>query len=77
MMLSSMIDLRAHAELTPEQVTALATALAPLTSLQDVVRWGFACSPAREIVNVFVQDEFSHDVVMSGADGLYLCFDTT
>jgi hypothetical protein len=63
--------------LAPGPLAALSHELAALESLQDVLRWGFACSPQREIVEIVVQDEFCHDVVMSGPDGLYLCFDTT
>jgi hypothetical protein len=70
-------DLRGNAKLSPEQIAALAAELAPLATLQDVVRWGFAHSPPREIVNVVVQDEFWHDVVVTGPEGLYLSFDTT
>jgi hypothetical protein len=51
--------------------------LAPLTSLADVVRWSFAAKPPREIVEVVAQDEYTNDVVMAGADDLYLVFDTT
>ena len=32
---------------------------------------------SRDVADVIVQDEFTHDVVMTGPDALYLCFDTT
>ena len=51
--------------------------LAPLGTLAEVVRWSFAQAPPREIVEVVAQDEYTHDVVMTGPDDLYLCFDTT
>ena len=51
--------------------------LAPLTTLADVVRWSFASAPPREIVEVVVQDEYTHDVVVNGPDDLFLVFDTT
>jgi hypothetical protein len=69
--------IRDHGAVSPERVAALLLEVAPLTTLQDVLRWAFACSPPRELVDVVIQDEFSHDVVMTGPDGLYLCFDTT
>ena len=56
---------------------SLLAELAPLATLQEVLRWGFASSPPREVVTVVVQDEYSHDVVLTGPDGLYLSFDTT
>jgi hypothetical protein len=43
-------------------------------SLEDVIRWGFAHD--HEIVEVIVQDEFTHDVVMRTADTFHV-FDTT
>lgn len=55
--------------------------LAALRTLQDVLSWGFSRSPAWEIVEVVVQDEYCHDVVirgpLRGEVQLYLCFDTT
>jgi len=51
--------------------------LAPLRTLAEVVRWSLGCSPPCEIVEVVVQDEYTHDVVMTGPDDLYLCFDVT
>jgi hypothetical protein len=51
--------------------------LAPLTTLADVLRWGFAARPPREVVEVIVQDEYTHDVVVTGPDDRFLVFDTT
>lgn len=72
-----MVPLTDRAALSPEQRDALAKELAPLTGLQDVVRWGFASTPPRDVVEVVVQDEFTHDVVLPWKDGGYLVFDTT
>jgi hypothetical protein len=47
-----------------------------LGTLEQVVRWAFAQRPARTIVEVVTQDEFTHDVILEGADG-WLVFDTT
>lgn len=59
----------------------LLAAVEKLDSLEDVIRWGFAHRPAFEIVEVIVQDEFTHDVVMSAPSvddaTAYLVFDTT
>lgn len=55
--------------------------VAELRTLQEVLQWGFSRSPAWEIVEVVVQDEYCHDVVIRGpvrgGAQLYLCFDTT
>ena len=56
---------------------ALLRELAPLATLEAVLRWGFASSPPREVLSVVVQDELTHDVVLGGPDGTYLSFDTT
>ncbi|MEO6772491.1 MAG: hypothetical protein ABI467_05640 [Kofleriaceae bacterium] len=51
----------------------------PLRSLEDVLAWAFAQRPPAELVElieVIVQDEFTHDVIVRhGAE--YLVFDTT
>jgi hypothetical protein len=44
---------------------------AGFSTLEDVVRWRAAV-----LVDVIVQDEFTHDVVVRAAD-VYVCFDTT
>ncbi|GEL73301.1 hypothetical protein [Myxococcus virescens] len=66
-----------RASLPHEARSALEQELASLTLLQDVVRWGFASSPPRDVTEVIVQDEFTHDVVMPWMEGSYLVFDTT
>lgn len=53
-----------------EHAARLAVA-ARAETLEDVLAAGF------EIVEVVVQDEFTHDVVARGAGATYLCFDTT
>jgi hypothetical protein len=47
-----------------------------LKILQEVLRWGFAQSPPLLILEVVVQDEYSHDMIAKFGDH-YLCFDTT
>lgn len=43
---------------------------ARFASLEDVIAWG-------EIVEIVVQDEYTHDVIVRGPPPAYLCFDTT
>ena len=73
----AMVLLTDHSGLPPAQRTALERELAPLTLLQDVVRWGFARTPPRDVAAVIVQDEFTHDVVVPWEGERYLVFDTT
>jgi hypothetical protein len=46
-----------------------------LQTLEDVLRVGFAQQPAWEVLDVIVQDEFTHDVIVHGP--AFLVFDTT
>ena len=48
-----------------------------LRSLEQVIHWGLGCSPQRMIIDVVVQDEYCHDVIVDGVNGNHLVFDTT
>lgn len=62
--------LRVVGTVDPARVTQLAPA-ARLATLEDILRWG------GHVLEVVVQDEYNHDVVVThGADG-FLVFDTT
>lgn len=50
--------------------------LPALRSLEDVLAWAFAQRPPAELLEVIVQDEFTHDVIVRHGDE-YLVFDTT
>lgn len=69
--------LEAQTELSPRTEVELRAALAPLGLLQDVLRWAFAQTPQQDVRSVVVQDEYSHDVVLSWRPPLFLVFDTT
>jgi hypothetical protein len=58
-------------------VEELLAALAPIKTLQEVLRWGFSRSPPLEVVDVVVQDEYTHDLIARFGENIYLCFDTT
>jgi hypothetical protein len=46
-----------------------------LATLEELLMW---CRAHRaELVDVIVQDEYTHDAIVRRADGTYLCFDTT
>jgi hypothetical protein len=49
---------------------------ASLRTLEEVLAWAFAQHPPAELLDVVVQDEFTHDVVVKAREG-YLVFDTT
>jgi hypothetical protein len=46
----------------------------PLRTLEEVLAWAHATGG--ELVDVIVQDEFTHDVIVRAHEG-YACFDTT
>ena len=49
----------------------------PLQTLAGVLRWAQARRPPAEVVDVVVQDELTHDVVVRAAADVFLVFDTT
>jgi len=59
------------------RAAAIERDLSGLNCLADVVRWGVQATPERSIINVVVQDEYTHDVVVDYGDGIFLVFDTT
>lgn len=62
--------------LSSELLASLKAELQGLSILQDVIRWGFSQSPPRDVADVVIQDEFTHDVVLPWRH-LFLVFDTT
>ncbi len=66
-----------HARLSDAQAQRLVLELRGLHTLEEVVRWGLRQPVARMVLEVVVQDEFCHDVVMEWEGGLHLVFDTT
>lgn len=46
-----------------------------LRTLEELLAWCHATGA--ELVEVIVQDEYTHDVVVRERSGGYLCFDTT
>jgi hypothetical protein len=48
-----------------------------LATLHSVLRWALAESPPAEVVDVVVQDEFTHDVIFRVEPNIFLVFDTT
>jgi hypothetical protein len=51
--------------------------LAALETLGQVLRWTQAQSPRPEFVNVVIQDEYTHDVIVRIVDRIHAVFDAT
>ena len=67
------MDIRDRAGLPRKDLQALEAELGGLESLADVLRWGRGCAadlvrPA-VIVDVVVQDEFTHDAIVPWRNG--------
>ncbi|MCB9638175.1 MAG: hypothetical protein H6728_00475 [Myxococcales bacterium] len=63
--------------LSSEQRTFLERSLCGQQTLEEVLRWALGCQPACQLVEVIVQDEYTHDVVFSWGETIHLVFDTT
>jgi hypothetical protein len=59
------------------RVIARAEQATRLDTLEDVLRFGLAQRPAWDVLDVVVQDEYTHDVVLGGPAPGFLVFDTT
>ena len=58
-----------HAEIVSQLET--------LETLGQVLRWNLAQSPRAEFVNVVVQDEYTHDVIVRISDHLFAVYAAT
>ena len=56
---------------------ALLREVEPFATLAPVIAWALRQSPPAEFVQVVVQDEYTHDVVVAWSEGIYLVYDTT
>jgi hypothetical protein len=71
------MDVIDYAGLSVERHASLVRDISRLTTLQDVVRWGFSLTPPSDVADVVIQDEYTHDVVLRWTSGSFLVFDTT
>ena len=71
----TMVDNRAG--VSPQILASITTAVAGHHTLQHALRWGFAQTPPRTVAGVIVQDEFTHDVILTWDSPLHLVYDTT
>ncbi|MEZ4389686.1 MAG: hypothetical protein R3A48_01220 [Polyangiales bacterium] len=72
-----MIPLVDRARADAATLAALADVVREHSSLARVVQWSLAQGADRALVDVVVQDEFTHDVVLRWSDALYLVYDAT
>ncbi len=74
-MLDFPIENRAH--LAPEAFEPIASALARQTSIKQALDWLRKLEPPRAPIDLVTQDEYSHDILVPFADGLFLAYDCT
>jgi hypothetical protein len=55
----------------------LLTELHQLATLRQVLSWSLAQRPRAEFVDVVIQDEYHHDVIVRVADQVYAVFETS
>jgi hypothetical protein len=48
-----------------------------LATLKQVLKWSLAQRPPAEFVDVVIQDEYHHDVVVRVTDRVYAVFETS
>jgi hypothetical protein len=51
--------------------------LQQLATLKGVLSWSLTCEPRAEFVDVVIQDEFHHDVIVRVTDRVYAIFETS
>ena len=56
---------------------AILREVASFSTLASVVPWALGRTPPAEFVEVVVQDEFTHDVIVRVSPRLFLVFDTS
>lgn len=76
-MSTPMPSLANHANLSTVQAHRLVAEVKPLATLEEVLRWGLSQPTERMVLEVLVQDEYCHDVVLEWDYGKHLVFDTT
>ena len=53
------------------------SAVVELDTLEEILGWCHAQRPPCDVLEVIVQDELTHDVIVRGPAAVFLCFDTT
>ncbi|HTG93143.1 MAG TPA: hypothetical protein VL866_11180 [Pyrinomonadaceae bacterium] len=69
-----------QSHLSPDKLREIQAAIPHQENLKDMMIWAFSSPGDFEptvVVDVVVQDEFTHDVIVPWRDGLVLVYDTT
>ena len=69
-----------QSDLSPDKLREIQSAIPHQENLKDMMTWAFSSPGDFEptiVVDVVVQDEFTHDVIVPWRDGLVLVYDTT
>ena len=61
----------------PMQIDTILAELQSFSSLATVIPWAMSRQPRAEFVDVVVQDEFNHDVIVRIASTVYAVFETS
>ena len=59
------------------QTESLLAELQSLATLKGVLSWAMAREPRAEFVDVVIQDEFHHDVILRVSDRVYAVFEAS
>lgn len=60
-----------------ELLNQLASELASLFTLADVLGWARRATPARQVAEIVTQDEYTHDIVLPLDASHHLVFEAT
>jgi hypothetical protein len=61
----------------PVRLDAIWDEVREFSSLGAVIRWSMSREPRAEFVDVLVQDEYNHDVIVRVAGTVYAVFETS
>jgi hypothetical protein len=71
------MELELRTDVAPDLALELASVIGGLRLLEDLIRWGFAATPRRELADVIVQDEYNHDIILRYDARHVLVFEST
>lgn len=73
----SEVPLTSIGRVPAEVVRELASELAHLFTLADILAWVRRGTPPRQVAEIVTQDEYTHDVVLPADRDHFLVFDAT
>lgn len=69
--------MQAYGKIPEPRLRSLEAIAGSQRGMDEVVRWAAAQTPPQRIVDVVIQDEFSHDFVLRLSDDLYAVYEAT